>query len=224
MKTIQTHLKHFLMLIAGVLSSIYMLSCGDKPTPKIVCDSTNTGFIPHELLDRFYFKNGTWWVYKDTSSSAIDSVWVYQSYTDIYIEPDLRKNCEHRAQYNFRSIGGDMWSLSILTRNLAGNETLKDLKFDLYYSNATKNITIYRFDYENFKYQSPTEEGGLISFKDSVIIKNKTFKDILKLDYKQKPLSYEIIKQAWYAKHYGLIKYETWDNKIWELINYKINQ
>ena len=202
MKTIQTHLKHFLMLIAGVLSSIYMLSCGDKPTPKIVCDSTNTGFIPHELLDRFYFKNGTWWVYKDTSSSAIDSVWVYQSYTDIYIEPDLR----------------------ILTRNLAGNETLKDLKFDLYYSNATKNITIYRFDYENFKYQSPTEEGGLISFKDSVIIKNKTFKDILKLDYKQKPLSYEIIKQAWYAKHYGLIKYETWDNKIWELINYKINQ
>ena len=98
------------------------------------------------------------------------------------------------------------------------------MRYAITYRNTSKNTDIFRFDFINGSYQNPTEEGGKISFQDSITIQTKVFKDILHLEYLQKPVPAEIIKQAWYAKNYGLVKYESWDGRMWELINYHINQ
>jgi len=213
-----------LMLFIAISSLTLLQNCGDKPQPKVVCDSTNTAFLPQELLDRFYFKNGTWWVYMDIIAGIKDSIWIVRTSFDIFEEPELKKNCEQIADYNYKTNISDNWLVSISPQSIAGNKKLTNVRYTIFYRNTNKNASIYRFDFINGSYQNPTEEGGSVSFQDSLIVKSKVFKDILHLEYQQKPLPPEIIKQAWYAKHFGLIKYENWDGKIWELTNYHINQ
>ncbi len=48
-------------------------------TPTITCDSANTVHIPEDMKARFYFKEGTYWIYKNIDNGELDSMWVYFS-------------------------------------------------------------------------------------------------------------------------------------------------
>ena len=75
------------------------------------------------------------------------------------------------------------------------------MTYNINYANTNKSSFIFRFDYQNSAYQNPTDEGGIVSFQDSILVKNKVFKNLLYLEYKQKPIVTEILKKAWYAKN-----------------------
>ena len=136
-----------------------LINCGDKPEPQITCDSTNTAFLPQELLDRFFFNDGTWWVYHDLLTDLRDSVWLVRSSIGIGKEPELKKNCQQIASFNYKSSTGDAWLVTIQPQSVAGIDKFNDLNYKILYRNTIKNVTIFRFDYKKSIYQNPTEEG-----------------------------------------------------------------
>ncbi len=54
----------FMLLLAGMLSC---LSCKEK----FECSAENTVNIPQVMKDCFYFKEGTWWVYKNIKNKPL---------------------------------------------------------------------------------------------------------------------------------------------------------
>ena len=63
------------LLTIFLLSIVLLQSCCKKNEP--APDPYHNYKMPHEMLDYSYFKPGTYWVYQDSVSGAIDSVWVY---------------------------------------------------------------------------------------------------------------------------------------------------
>jgi len=57
--------------------------------------------MPHEMLDYGYFKPGTYWIYQDSVSGAIDSVWVYDAYYNIGTLPENNSNGLNAGIYDY---------------------------------------------------------------------------------------------------------------------------
>jgi hypothetical protein len=77
-------MKTLLFFLLIILLAFYVQSC-KQPTdyvpsaPSINCDSNNTVLIPEDMKARFYFKEGTYWIYKNIETGELDSMWVYIS-------------------------------------------------------------------------------------------------------------------------------------------------
>ena len=56
------------MLLPIAALACYLQSCKRPyvpPTATITCDSVNTVLIPEDMKARFYFKEGTYWIYEN---------------------------------------------------------------------------------------------------------------------------------------------------------------
>jgi len=81
-----------------ILSSI---SCHDDNYPE-GCNKRNTVLLPEDAKARFYFKDGTYWVYQDSISKEIDSCWVENSNSEIY-HPYNYKTCHEDIYFDVYS-------------------------------------------------------------------------------------------------------------------------
>jgi hypothetical protein len=81
-------MKLFLFIFLIILTALN-IQCCKPPTDNIPstvvvnCDSNNTVLIPEDMKARFYFKEGTYWIYKNISSGEIDSMWAWLSQNKI---------------------------------------------------------------------------------------------------------------------------------------------
>lgn len=227
---------NYLLITCAI--AFYMQSCKPPtdyvpPTPQVNCDSTNTVLIPQDMKARFYFKEGTYWIYKNISTGEIDSIWVF--YSEIRIEPTSRKIFAHGWKKCYESF-------DIRTRNKMFYQS------DKYYTNY--GISLYPIDELNSKNElfgirevSPVtnfrtqfrieiignnyenQSGFEINIVDSINLStNMSFRDVLNLNYPN-GTSNDMYNEMYYAKNIGLVKFtRSNDNSTWELIRYKINQ
>ena len=229
------------LLLATLLLLLFTnMQCGKTPPPDtneqitaITCDSANTVLIPADMKSRFYFKEGTYWIYKNIDNGEIDSMWVW--YSDIRINPTSKKIFAYGWEKCYES-----FDIRIKNKSYYKNDEYytnygislhpndgKDLNKELFEIMEISPINGYRGDFRialrGNKYETQTDAEVL--FEDSIITnENLVFKNILNLKYPF-PNTVDIYSNMYYAKNIGLVKFvRSTDNSTWELISYKVNQ
>jgi len=210
-----------------LLAATVFIGCKCKKNiePDTVCTDANTIKIPQDAKDRFFFLNGSYWIYKDSLSNLTDSVWVTESLVD---------NVNREKENPFSK--GKCFELCTYTVN----STLQNIYGSGINASATKTGTAYNNEYFYLIYGSPlidfsrlryrgvlmdtfNFEGGIVSTIDSLSIDNVIYRDIILVSYAKQ--SIDPLKRIYYANKIGIVKFEERTNgKVWELIRYNIEQ
>lgn len=205
--------------------------CGKDDTPNTQtthCDSSNTAYIPADARSRFFFKEGTWWVYKNVTNNDYDTLTLtVESYG---INPVPKKiygdgfsKCYEGYVYNIISkLYGKVnitLSVNLPTR---GNNTKGEIFVtrELFTSKDYITASLPRFRWIGEILDTVSD--GNINKITSLLINNKVYNDILHYYYKPGFEPTDYLKEGWYANRIGLVKIIRKDNTIWELINCKI--
>ncbi|MFZ4799806.1 MAG: hypothetical protein ACOYMA_20105 [Bacteroidia bacterium] len=205
---------------------------GSNNTPTIACDSTNTVLIPEDMKARFYFKQGTYWIYKNIDNGEIDSMWVYISNNGI--GPISKK--VHAFGWNkcYESFSYEMHNKTYSVNNYYINYGISlypkdgnNLNNELFEIQQLSPLNNYKGSYhiyvEGVNYSN--QQGADINYLDSIVNdEKKIFKNVLNIYYPNGTSS-DIYSNMYYVKNIGLVKFvRSNDNSTWELIRYKINQ
>lgn len=202
-----------------------------EPVP-INCDSVNTVLIPEDMKARFYFKEGTYWIYKNLTNGEIDSVWVYLSnngigpINDKIYDKGLNKCYEvfyfetYNLEYYKKGKYYEMYG--ILRYPKDGINPSNELFGIQHLSPINNHRACYHAHIIGNVYQFESDE---MEFIDSLVTSDSlSFKDILHISYPDGS-NHCIYSGMYYAKHIGLVRFKkSSDQSIWELIRYKINQ
>ncbi len=225
-------LKIMLLLMVALTN----IQCSKTPPDtnkqnNITCDSANTVLIPADMKARFYFKEGTYWIYKNIDNGEIDSMWVSKSGNDINpTNPKISQTGLNKCYEGFglfvknnEFINSDQYfyTLSIESYPKDGlnlNNELYNLVEVSARNNYLGNVLLNNKGGIYEKYDSD------IHFIDTITIQTKLYTNVLNLNYPNST-SHGLFSDAYYVKNIGLVKFvRSNDNSIWELIRYKINQ
>lgn len=215
-------MKHvlFTFLLIVILG---IVACNENPSDEFKCTIENTVYIPKDAFARFYFKDGTYWIYKDSLSGLFDSMWIENSILVINKHDgafiDYPK-CYERFGYDL--ISSRYGSSYIVTGNYGQEEiNYTTERFGIqeepsWYSHGV----IYKLFMIGNKYDEENGEGGKQVFIDTIVVRNQIYFDVLKIHYLTQSFDYLI--DAYYAKGIGLVKFKRTDGTIWELMRYNI--
>ncbi|HEV7232527.1 MAG TPA: hypothetical protein VGO45_14415 [Bacteroidia bacterium] len=187
--------------------------------------------VPQILADYGYFKKGTYWIYRDTATLALDSVYVtaskqgteqntpdnghpyngYYGYFNVYTQSSFEG-----VQYNdwvdthFTSGGhSEIWRNKI---NNAGTPSW--LMTDYFVVGQT--------------FVPDNGYASTVAFEnqyDSLKIESNYFKNVVLFNDKQNPIQYNSVTNVYLAKNIGVIRKEILaTHKVWNLIRYNVVQ
>lgn len=231
-------MKTNILLLQITLLSFISIQCSKTPpdTNKqntITCDSANTVLIPEDMKASFYFKVGTYWIYKNIDNGEFDSMWVW--YSQFGVIPINKKvfahgwnkcyeNFDLRVKNKLYFINDDYYNNYGVVLHPTDEFNSQNELFEISeISPLNKFRGDFRIGLRGNKYETQTDAEVL--FEDSIITKeNLVFKNILNLKYPFQN-TVDIYSNMYYAKNIGLVKFvRSNDNSTWELIRYKINQ
>ena len=193
----------------------------DKPT---ICSSENTLRIPKDILDRFIFKDSTYWIYQDSASMQIDSVWVYKNQYSIInqdVENTLSKGkCFEYFLTYFSSKLNNTYEINLNCANSAFGTPIEQEIFDiLYYKNK---LVVDGFSMRGNKYIAIDTTDHKVFQVDSIKVNDITYKNIvLHVNISGGAFFYS---ESYYAPNVGLIKYRLRNGSVWNLIRKNIKQ
>ena len=226
------HLKIYILLLA---LPCLALQCNkdddDKNDPK---DVTR---LSEEFKSYAYFKEGSWWVYKELNSGNLDSAYIIRS--DILTEHLPEKSggpatLEHLSIRLVREVYDNNLDTLILEGypmyNKNSNEDLHEgnrvcrLIRTIYKYNITSNLIIYTPPDTNYRIKG--NEMHIKTFLDSIHLQGKVYHDVFVTKHpgRQGEETNELIKSDYYAKNVGLIKRVYWDGRVKELLRYNVEQ
>jgi len=153
-----------------------------------------TYYIPQEIKDYVMFPEGSYWIYEDSITGNIDSIFLLESNTLIF-NPD-------NSSFKYEKLRQSFFSSQMFDIQLKGESYLSvpDGKF--------------------YEYQGPGKfvlYGHGITF-DSLNIMNQFYYNV----YMPKSENHWIDAEFYWVKHVGLIK-KKYDNKNWLLKAFYIN-
>jgi hypothetical protein len=227
------------LLLTSLLVLLFInIQCSKTPpdtnmqSTVTTCDSANTVLIPADMKARFYFKEGTYWIFKNIESGEIDSIWVYISNNGI--GPISKKIHAYGWNKCYESFIYEMHNKTYSQNNYYVNFGISlfpkdgnNLNNELFGIQQLSPMNNYKGSYhiyiEGEKYSN--EQGADINFMDSIVTdENITYKNILNIYYPN-GTSNDIYSNMYYAKNIGLVKFiRSNDNSTWELIRYNVNQ
>ncbi len=195
---------------------------GFKPGP-VTCSKDNTVGFPADALDRLYFKDSTYWIYRDSISKLTDSVWVTDSKlitSNNFFNHQIYKRCFQGFYYTLNSSNTGRTTVQGAPNFIDDTTKFENIYFNVDYSIGTINYTtIFRYWIKGDKYLE-NQEGGNFDTLSNLIGINKNYTNILCL--KNPKSNIDIYSEAYYAPYVGLIKYKTKAGRVWELLRYKI--
>ncbi len=220
-----------------LIISIFICQRCKKKTEPII---TYTFRIPQQLYDYAYFKVGTYWVYQDSVTSIIDSVYVTYAKEGVYENVDQTANHYKGTFGYFRSIATSSYDHykyeNWVDQNWNVNGVLALEKYSYTVVNREKFITsgsgsnygtaIFTSDVEvGKKFYSYLDYIEFQQLYSNFTVKTHTFGATQKwyngksiLDDKQNTYYY-------ISKNIGIVRREQLDsNHIWNLIRYNIVQ
>ncbi len=202
-------------------------SCNEEKK-ETICTDVNTLKIPQEIKDRFFFKDSSYWIYRDSISGEIDSCWISNSWQSISnaekTSPNSKGKCFEGISYELNSLYTNKHQIFINPFFSDLSTPFENESFQIIYSGKYNNnrISFTRISYIGLKLDTFNFEGGEISKLNIVSVKNVTYSDIVYLNYALP--SIDIFKRIYYANKVGIIKYEDNKGRVWELIRNKIKQ
>lgn len=205
-----------------IVSSIAFSSCKEK----FECNANNNVPIPQIMKDYFYYKEGTWWVYKNIKNNTYDSMWVSQSSSNNYRGEGgegfgSNDKCYERIVMGIEQSGSDsvskfsMWDLSNFVLNNSNRFAFGVFGRDIS-TTAEWDLNLFFTNNQLDTFNSVRNISSVL--KDSATLQHKTFKNVIEVS------GSNYIHYWLFSKHTGLIKYIDRDSNQWELIKYNINQ
>ncbi len=214
-----------------ILNTGFCSSCKDKNEPETVCTSANTVPVPQDMKDRFFFKEGTYWIYKNLATNKTDSLWVIANTMEsINVDDDdygfIKNKCYERfvstIKSDFQATDSYHNVYAIIIHPKKGQPDSE--LFGLEDFNLPLDRLAYRIENRGGQYEN--QMGAEIELTDSLVTAdNIVYKDILHLYYPTGTSTYDYLRDMYYAKNKGLVKFKrNTDNSEWELIRYNIIQ
>ncbi len=184
--------------------------------------------VPQVLLDYGYFQKGTYWIYQDSTSLDIDSVYVtssqqgtdittpdpsrpyhgYFGFYDVYSQSSFDGFHYHYRVSTEESFGGhsEMWEYKL---NNAGSGTQTQLMTDYFVAGQTDPEAAYPVTYE--------------SSYDSLKTLNTYFKNVVLFRDSKNATQNNSVTNTYIAKKVGIIRKEYLNfHEVWNLIRYHI--
>ncbi|MBI1306449.1 MAG: hypothetical protein GC181_07535 [Bacteroidetes bacterium] len=189
--------------------------CDDCTSKKIdpSCSESTTRFLQSDLLERFFFESGSFWIYK-SHTGVLDTFKVISSIRQVGKNPDVSKEiCLQAANNIIKTSTRGNWSVN--------SETSLSGFADVIYSNDNGS-SVYRFSYTDSICDAFNGENGQISILDSFIVNSDTFKNVLRLVYPAQINRNEYLRTAYFVKGVGMVKYTDWDGNVWDLESFSI--
>jgi hypothetical protein len=175
------------------------------------------------MLSRFIFKDSTYWIYQDSASMQIDSVWVYKSEYSV-INQDVENSVSKGKCFEYfllylTSTLNNKYEINLhCVNSKLGTPYEKEVFEILHYKN---NIILEDFSMKGNKYVSfDTSAHKVLNF-DSIQVNNIKYRDILL------HINFEgayIYSESYYTPNVGLIKYRLRNGSVWNLIRKNIKQ
>jgi len=207
----------------------------DTPVPK---QYSNAGAPNQSMLDYGVFKPGTYWVYQDSTSGRLDSVWVYEyeeTADTIYKDTDHPKICK---VYLYQTFSSRYRSNNHFQYNSAFeyNNNLSMLIEDVVDSTGSigEYVNFFMPFVVNKDVSYITDDNcKAISNSVSLTLNSITYTNCLVYShtkdastyYFSNYLPYKNKTNKYMASHIGLIRKEIPDsNRVWNLIRYHIVQ
>lgn len=212
-----------LFLFAFIACLIF--SCNHKrhQSKDTECTKLNTTYLPVDAKARFSFLHGTWWVYKSNTNlkDSVYSIATSNILVRAYVKNEGATDKCHENGYTSIQSSVRGYLNTGLVNHYTDSENYADQTFAIQESNGT-NFTVYRFELKGNTYLT-NQEGGIVTFEDSVVTSYDTLYNALHLSYPTTS-HLDYIQDGWYVKNIGLVKYIHKDGTIWELYNYHIKQ
>ncbi len=211
------------------LIAIALLLCCNKPYDggflpgPLPCSDSNTIKLPSDMMSRMYFKDSTYWIYEDSVSHIIDSVWVDESSlitTKKFERFIIDKKCYDYFNYDqYSNINGKK-SFSCYPNYIHDESKFSDVYFNIkIIDTSTANYnTLFRMKGDKYLNDGRYK---LIENLDYLNVKQNVFKDVL--HFKDISNTFEHL-DAYYAPHFGIVKYRSKSGRVWELLRCHINQ
>jgi len=183
---------------------------------------------PQEVIDYCYFKEGTYWIYRDSVSGQYDTVSVISSNFDTLTNTNdgVKEYYDIFLVTTYSSY--DKYNENIRLQARPWLITGAPIVFYIKYKPGdSKGSTFYHFyPYEIGKmYSIANDKITILNTQNSLFVGSNTFLNIVAFAHSKDPnygYSATIIYQA---KNIGIIKKViTAKNQVWELINYNIVQ
>jgi hypothetical protein len=211
--------------ILSTLCAISLVTSSCKE--KFECSTSNNVPVPQIMKDYFYYKEGNWWVYKNVKNNAIDSMWVWQSSSNIYQGQGSEgfgktDKCYEQTKSAIRNFSNpDLMSFRV--SNIVTDDRER-FRFIIFWTDTTTTVNkIFELFFTNSQLETiPPLHPIVISNIDSIILQDKKYHTLIAIDANN--YIYDNIKYRLFAKNIGLIKYIDRDSNQWELIKYNVNQ
>ena len=216
------------LILFCFLSVLFLIRCKeDEPAKDIVCSDSNTVKYPSNALSKLYFKDSSYWIYQDSLTKYLDSVWVIKSernsehsFRGVY----LNNRCYHKYYYELISSRGDRTIVQLVPIGVYEELDYSNETFKANYSIKSAGYHInQRFSLRGNEFLNlGSAYGDTLVFSDSMKVINKNYNNILKMQVITQYI--DIYKEAYYVDSVGLIKYKLLDNSVWELLRYNVKQ
>ncbi|MCO5254276.1 MAG: hypothetical protein M9892_07945 [Bacteroidetes bacterium] len=231
-----------IILLISTLSLIVLQSCFKEKE----CRELTPILLEQEMLDWVYFKEGSYWIYRDTISGIMDSIYVTNARIDRREYQSSREKCPSRLYDR----------MYVIINSTSGSEIQLDGRYGLGtgVSNDTTNtrgtVMIDNLNHTGgdggySKYMFfPVVQGTIGAWNGFTFIKHDTIYSTYGIAGKQYENvlrvhdtgngAYNAETKFYHAKHIGVIKKEIYemdkDNpnpkllQVWELTDYKVIQ
>lgn len=210
-----------LMLI--ILFMMNSSSCRkvNKPT---ICTPENTVRIPEDAVNRFFFKDSSYWIYQDSASGLIDSVWVYGfnygSGNLEKIDPSSKGKCFEAFTVKFNS-KFRKYDMHVACVGSASGTLYENEGFRINY--MEDGLSKDGFNMKGYKYLMWDIDDGDVHIIDSSSYNGTLYKNILVNSNKGVLGNYYFL-ESFYIPKIGLIRYRLTNNSVWNIIRYNIKQ
>jgi hypothetical protein len=213
---------YFLLLIFFLFAE----SC--KDTKKI---SSCIGYVemPKMFKDYFLFQDSSYWIYKDSISGDIDSI-----YSKEMRKEDLwpykvvgTKDCPCYESYYYNFYSSFQGTQRVKLQSYFSKNPIDLTKENFVYNITLANSNKIEDRFVTIGYDSISPEtpviGGYIKKLDSFEVGGISFGETLQLYYPSINPS-DWVREIYYTRNIGITKFRDNYNHVWELIKYKIKQ
>lgn len=179
-------------------------------------------YMSDEFKSYVVFPKGSYWVYEEVSSQALDSVYLYRSTIEI-------KNESDKLGYNYQEFLG-IYKSSYLSDSISGfaYPEFDDQKFYEYTEGSLSdflNRPIIFFGDNSVGYKHKYTDDFTVeyeAFLESMEIQGEVYGNVKVFKHNIQYFSYQS-ERIYFAKDIGIIKRELFNGQVWELKRHFIN-
>jgi len=222
-----------LKLIFAIILAIPTLTNCQKAREKRWCK--NPIKIPQRVVDYFYFKEGTYWIYENETTHEVDSQWVcYSKFDTISPDDNLNKQCNCTGKLCYQKI-----DVRISTKKYNG---CKSGNYYLHYlinfdanqvSKFTKDFYVYKMKFSvyfttsagfSYTFDNNDKWKGLSSAYKDTILNNPNINqtEAVQFHYDLGDRLGDIYRECTLARNIGYVNYTAKDSSKWFLKRYNI--